>query len=237
MRQSFYHLLYFMLPSSACIVLEVTSVLFWISLYVLSSTQASVEYWKRVPTVLSIPFNREHPESGVYFCNVACLSPLRTNLKTEAAGTLETSGYTAPTSRKTGNPNSHRRVNLRLQTLKNCPLWRHRRQTQRIDVLPSGLLNCCAALGKSNNSQVCYSARNPDNILARVQLEHRLLAYALGVLTSRDEYQLAAKNWAPLGCYTASSGVVPKPSGKLGRAYCGRCEAYPGIPTGTGNER
>jgi len=30
--------------------------------------------------------------------------------------------------------------------------------------------------------------------------------------------------------------VVPKSSGKLGRAYCGRCEAYPGIPTETGNE-
>jgi len=26
--------------------------------------------------------------------------------------------------------------------------------------------------------------------------------------------------------------VVPKPSGKLGRVYCGCCEAYPGIPTG-----
>ena len=128
------------------------------------------------------------------------MSPRRINLKTEAAGTPETSGYTAPTSQKTGSPNSHRRVNLRLQRLKNCPLRRHRRQTQRIDVWPSGLLNCCAALGKSSDSQVCYSARIADNIPARVHLEHRLLAYSFGVLTSRDEYQLAAKKCAPLGC-------------------------------------
>ena len=28
--------------------------------------------------------------------------------------------------------------------------------------------------------------------------------------------------------------AVPKPSGKFGRFYCGRCEAYPEIPTGQG---
>jgi len=33
------------------------------------------------------------------------------------------------------------------------------------------------------------------------------------------------------------TSVVPKASGKVGRDYSGRCEAYPGIPTGTGNER
>ena len=33
------------------------------------------------------------------------------------------------------------------------------------------------------------------------------------------------------------TNVVPQRSGKLGRAYIGRCEACPGIPMGTGNER
>jgi len=31
--------------------------------------------------------------------------------------------------------------------------------------------------------------------------------------------------------------VVPKPSGQLGQAYFGRCEAYSGIPMGAGNEQ
>jgi len=41
-------------------------------------------------------------------------------------------------------------------------------------------------------------------------------------------------------CETYQSGsiarceaVVPKPSGKLGQAYCGRCKNSPGIPLGT----
>jgi len=33
------------------------------------------------------------------------------------------------------------------------------------------------------------------------------------------------------------NSVVLKPSGKFGQAYCGCCEAYPGIPTGSGNKQ
>ena len=93
------------LPTSACTrsILEVTSILLWISFNALSVQPRSAEYCKRAPkfmTVLSIPINREHPDSGVYFINVARVSPRRPNLKTEAAGTPETSGYTAPPPRR-----------------------------------------------------------------------------------------------------------------------------------------
>jgi len=37
----------------------------------------------------------------------------------------------------------------------------------------------------------------------------------------------------PRHCYVS---VVPGPSGMLAPAYYGHCEAYPGIPKGTGNE-
>jgi hypothetical protein len=109
--------------------------------------QSGVEYWKWVPkfvTYRSQLIANIQKVVSVFF-NVACVSPRRTNLRTLISRCLRNVRLHGPT----GNPNSHRCVNLRLQRLKNLPTLTKPTANSanwRFALWPSELLCCLRQL-------------------------------------------------------------------------------------------